>query len=720
MAILVPSLSEIENLKVQPEEGELNILRFLNSSLDDSFEVFFNPYMNGDRPDIIILRKGYGVMIIEVKDYILSKYKLDARKNFVVKSNDIVTYKSPIGQVLKYKQNLFDLHIDGLLEKKIKNIKQLKIVSCAIYFHNANNKEIKGLLVDPFENNDKYKKFLKYNVDLIGIDKLNISSFNKILYNRYMKSSKKSYLFTDDLYFSIKRFLKPPLHLKEQGEDIIYSEKQKEIIFNSKRNEQRINGVVGSGKTTILAAKAVQAHKKTKGKVLILTYNITLKNFIHDKINKVRENFEWCNFVISNYHSFINSELNNLNIDFEIPSDFDLYSEKDKNQYLEKKYYSNKKIFSERKQYIQNYDVILIDEIQDYKRPWMEILKECFLTQGGEYYLFGDVKQNIYNNSVENKDVVTNVRGVVTLNQCFRSDFKIKDLAINFQKEIFKDKYVIDKFNTKESNLELPFEKSSAGRVNYIHLPYANSITSLYTIIHENSINKEIPPNDITILGGKLSLLIKFDSYYRYLSNEKTNTMFETSEIRYKLALNMIKNKEISWIKEFFIISNLNFCDSREKEKGCNQLCVLFTLYELYFEFGDIFKNKLKFYCEKYSIKLENFLKFRDKNSEEINNFIENIYQKLKTKDIKSIRDNKKLHFWMNSGTIKISTIHSFKGWESDTLFLIIENKDSYMNMNFDEILYTGITRCRTNLVIINFGNEEYHERLKHLVDIVN
>jgi hypothetical protein len=106
MAILVPSLSEIENLKVQPEEGELNILRFLNSSLDDSFEVFFNPYMNGDRPDIIILRKGYGVMIIEVKDYILSKYKLDARKNFVVKSNDIVTYKSPIGQVLKYKKQI--------------------------------------------------------------------------------------------------------------------------------------------------------------------------------------------------------------------------------------------------------------------------------------------------------------------------------------------------------------------------------------------------------------------------------------------------------------------------------------------------------------------------------------------------------------------------------------------------------------------------------------
>ena len=55
----------------------------------------------------------------------------------------------------------------------------------------------------------------------------------------------------------------------------------------------------------------------------------------------------------------------------------------------------------------------------------------------------------------------------------------------------------------------------------------------------------------------------------------------------------------------------------------------------------------------------------------------------------------------MNSGTVKISTVHSFKGWESETLFLIIEKKFSGMAQTFDEILYTGLTRSRNNLVII-------------------
>ena len=73
----------------------------------------------------------------------------------------------------------------------------------------------------------------------------------------------------------------------------------------------------------------------------------------------------------------------------------------------------------------------------------------------------------------------------------------------------------------------------------------------------------------------------------------------------------------------------------------------------------------------------------------------------------------------MNRGTVKISTVHSFKGWESETLFLIIEKKFSGMAQTFDEILYTGLTRSRNNLVIINYGNEEYHEKLKTLINKV-
>ena len=56
MAIFIPSIEDIKKLKVSPQEGELYLLNFLSKALDDSFEVYFNPYLNGDRPDVIIIK----------------------------------------------------------------------------------------------------------------------------------------------------------------------------------------------------------------------------------------------------------------------------------------------------------------------------------------------------------------------------------------------------------------------------------------------------------------------------------------------------------------------------------------------------------------------------------------------------------------------------------------------------------------------------------------
>ena len=105
MAVFIPSIEDVRKLKVHPEEGELYLLEFLSKSLDDSFEVYFNPYLNGDRPDIIIMKKELGVMIIEVKDWNLKSYELDDKGNWRIK-NATTEYviKSPILQVYKYKK----------------------------------------------------------------------------------------------------------------------------------------------------------------------------------------------------------------------------------------------------------------------------------------------------------------------------------------------------------------------------------------------------------------------------------------------------------------------------------------------------------------------------------------------------------------------------------------------------------------------------------------
>ena len=62
------------------------------------------------------------------------------------------------------------------------------------------------------------------------------------------------------------------------------------------------------------------------------------------------------------------------------------------------------------------------------------------------------------------------------------------------------------------------------------------------------------------------------------------------------------------------------------------------------------------------------------------------------------LRRIKKEAFMMNPGVTKMSTIHSFKGWEIDTLFVIVDSRDTY------EMIYTAITRAKRRLIICTNG----------------
>ena len=84
----------------------------------------------------------------------------------------------------------------------------------------------------------------------------------------------------------------------------------------------------------------------------------------------------------------------------------------------------------------------------------------------------------------------------------------------------------------------------------------------------------------------------------------------------------------------------------------------------------------------------------------------ENINEDDISSDLESIRRTKKYHFHMRTGFMKMSTIHSFKGWDIPYLFLII---DAQTDLEKAELIYTGITRARYRLFIINIVNNCYH-----------
>ena len=613
MAILSPTIEVIKRQKVQPTEGEWTLLNFLLDNLDNTYEIYFQPFLNGDNPDFAIMRKESGVLLIEVKDWNLQHYYVDETTKWRL-SKDDTFIKSPLQQVENYKDNLFKLHIEELFLKNIKNKNHWATVNCAVYFHNATEQQLTNFLLSDFQTDTKeksysyYRKFVSY-FGLLGNNSLNKSNLDT-LFSKFWLNRKSNY-FDETLYNSFYRYLKAPIHQIEEGIKINYTKDQQELIRSEIRPRRKIKGVAGSGKTLVLAKRAVNAHIRTSSKVLILTFNLSLKNYIHDRVSDVREEFYWSNFYITNYHQFFKTQANNYNLEIHSLSAW-----------------QDTRFFEGVKNQIHKFDVVLIDEIQDYQQEWLDIIATYFMHDDTEWIVFGDDKQDIY----QRKLVVRNIPGVwnKSLDNSFRFTGAIANIAIKFQKKFFDKIYELDDIKTMS---QLDFETRTIEYHTFNTFTTQKLFEAVYSVLEKNKIHS----SDAGILCSKVEILRAMDFSIRIIKNEKTATTFESQE-----EFDTIKNDETKKLID----------------KGIAE--------------GDVKFNINKAMHDK----------------------------------LEDIRKIKKNHFWMKTGTIKLSTIHSFKGWEIDTLFLFIANEeDEFTNA---ELVYTGLTRARKNLIVFNLGNKKF------------
>ena len=631
MAILIPNLEKAKTAKQKPTEGEIFLLEFLKHHFDEKIEVYFQPCFNGDRPDIVLISPKAGVIIIEVKDWNLDLYSIDERNKWAVNlPSGKQSVKSPFAQVFAYKKNFFDIHVNGLLEKTLKNDTFFKMIKTYVYFHHGSKAAI-DLMYQPHldrlrdESCKNEESFRQNQIDFERYEKrrgvinrakrkferdtslsLHKTNIKKISFPITTKES----VFDESVYSEFKRLLNPPYHYASEGKQPNYTEKQKRLIQSTPKARVKICGLAGSGKTVVLAGRAVNAHKRHSGRVLILTFNITLRSYIHDRISAVREDFSWSAFDINNYHRFVTIALNNSDIPIELPEHLhydgtsrDIAREiaLQRDQYFEDTYYSNTRVF-EGAEIKTKYDTILIDEIQDYKPEWIKIIRSYFLKENGEMLLFGDEKQNIYKRALDEERRSKVVEGFgrwEKLTKSFRyvTESPIIPLVEFFQKIFLLQNYEVDRdesFQLSLTNIGIQaygtFDRTDLGQL----------AEKIIVIAKKNKIH----PNDISIISSQEEILRNLDYVLR------------TSELH--------------------------------KERT---LCS-FPLHEV---------TRHPKYSKSYD----------------------------------KISSAKKIGFNLNSGVMKLSSTHSFKGFESPFIFLLINNNDS------PEMVFTGLTRAKENLMVL-------------------
>lgn len=555
----------------------------LGNILNESDYLYIRPNINGDTPDIVVARPNRGIFLI----------------NVCTGTSD-TEIKESVEIIKTYQENLVKLHIKDLNDRILEEKSNWALIKMMLYFPCLSTEEVKQIF-----KNEEY--LIKY-VNIQGRELF--EDTNKTAISNYFNSwSKKK--FDNSTLNSFVNIVSPKWHSFKQGKYIVLTNAQKPLAKSEAKARRKINGVAGSGKTQVLATRAVNAHLRTGRKVLVLTYNLTLVNYIKSRIGEVRADFSWDNIIVDNYHQFFKSVANNFGKKVSLES------------------FESQHFFKEIEKQLPKYAAIFIDEVQDYRTEWLRILSNNFLEEDGEFVVFGDAKQNIYNRPIDANGQVRLefISGGWnnSLNQSMRfANTQLANLAMDFQRAFFPNLQT-DNIETREQSLD--FDSC----IKYWNI---NSATDLNTIMSNCRwiIQKfDVEVKDVVVLSANCETLRELDYFYKQQTSKGTLMTNETKE-------------------QFGVLKN------------------------------DLEYTDFKFFS-----------------------------------DLNHLRRSKRMHFTMDTDFLKLSTIHSYKGWEAKAVILVLtppkddNSEEAQVHIKDESLIYTAITRAKEKLFILNLGNAKYH-----------
>lgn len=506
----------VQNRVISESLKELYLILLNKMNLMEDDFIILQPNINGDRPDVIVIRPNKGILIINLFENNLNEcsFMSDENGNNNIKQISIAGKEfviSPLSTIQGYQENLMRQHLEDMIGKIIDDRCNWSIVKKMILFTQNTQYEVDA--------------FFK------GVDNKYTHCCGKELLSDSKEQSNLMQalrLHCDNQYFdskTLKSFLhiiNPLWHSYKEGKIVNLSAPQRNLVISTAGKKQKISGVAGSGKTQVLATRAVNAQIRTGKKVLILTYNKALANFMRYRIGEVRADFPWDKIVIDYYHNFFRTQANSFS------------------KYVYFSSYDDENFFESIKDKIERFSAIFIDEVQDYLTVWLRMLDKYFLEEDGEFVVFGDPKQNIFNRPLDKSgDIRLEFIGgkwnhELKERQRF-SNPQLSDLATAFQRA-FYDSMPIDIFeNTSQASLFTKIRYTNIGQIQDINI-IGNAVRQ---IIERNHLS----PQDTVILAQTGDILRDIEHYYHNWSVEKTTT---STFISFEQFQNLIRKHGLS------------------------------------------------------------------------------------------------------------------------------------------------------------------------------
>lgn len=394
-----PPKNQLEKLRQPLTKGERKVFDFFDTCLSIEWEIYIQPHLNGLRPDFVLLNPKVGIAVFEVKDWDLDamNYWLEDRGN--EKSPLLLASKggksfslqkeNPIEQIHKYKEEIFNLYCPRLQQRH-----GYAVITAGVIFPFAKEAALKELFASSlnYRGMDKYPR---YN-PLVGLESLQTLDIRNVFPEAQRSFS--SYM-SEDMANDLRSWLIEPDFSAEQRLPVELDSRQRELSkTRTSSGYRRIKGPAGSGKSLILAARVGELLKEDK-EILVVTFNITLLNYLKDMAvrfkREARGSVTWLNF-----HSWCSRICRDCDASEEYSS---LWSGASQAGGILQEVLHNKlpalvsSLLDEpsNAEKIQTYDAILVDEGQDFLPHWWNLLRRV-CKQDGEMLLVADATQDTY------------------------------------------------------------------------------------------------------------------------------------------------------------------------------------------------------------------------------------------------------------------------------------------------------------------------------------
>ena len=370
---------------------ERALLDVLKKHLPESWEIYERPYLNGDFPDMVLLHPRIGFQIINLVLWEEGEVHIDSTDTH---SDRTLTYvraradlkevvANPITRLRSHRNNILNNYIPELGESVDKNTALLKLLTLALYFPLMKTDEARMLVQDRY-------------IVVFGSDGIQEHhSFRHIVPNITF-TPRTDLTLPPDWADKARAWLAPSIHHKEMNDPLPLNKEQRRYATNADNaRRQRIRGVSGSGKSLIVAQRAANLAEQGK-QVLIMTYNVTLCNYLLALTERTQNNFERTLLEFRHFHGFCSSVIHAADrIWPQLSSD----DEQTKSDMFDTLIPAMLIQIAQKDATRRRYGAILIDEGQDFIQAWFDALLP-FLAEDGQILLVADENQNIYERAV--------------------------------------------------------------------------------------------------------------------------------------------------------------------------------------------------------------------------------------------------------------------------------------------------------------------------------